>query len=218
MGGVSGVLLAYHAADADDDTSLGPCEVRFGAARGLGSRTERLLAADLVRPLAAAVGFAVRTPKGRGLVLRVLLATTADGASAGAEDRYEVELTPAAAPTAAPTAAVDVAVTGAGASDAGDEAPSAVLAGATADSTAPADSAAPDVTTAAPEAAAAVVETFDASEVECVGAVVLPVVEALAGQVRRNMGPPNTNSCRSAGHAGGWAHRCPPSASTRLCC
>jgi hypothetical protein len=191
MGGVSGVLLAYHAADADDDTSLGPCEVRFGAARGLGSRTERLRAADLVRPLAAAAGFAVRTPKGRGLVLRVLLATTADGAPAGAEDRYEVELTPAAAPTVAPTAAVDVAVA---ASDAVDEpSAAAVLAGATADSTAPAGSGAPDVTTAAPMAAAAVVETFGASEVECVGAVVLPVVEALAGQVRQSMGPPNAH-------------------------
>lgn len=182
-GGDSGVLVAYHTTAAADDEALPPCEVRFGAARGPNSRTERLLPEALVRPLAAAVGFVVRTPKGRGTVLRAHLAT-----AEGDEDRFEIELTPEITSPASAAAANVTSTKDDEGIEVGYTAPSAeaVLAGA---STGGADSGDGDAVAKSPvaedtAAAEAVIETFNASEVSCSGAVVLPVVEALTGQVR----------------------------------
>ena len=182
-GGDSGVLVAYDSGAASDGETLSPCEVRFGAARGSNSRTERFRAEDMVRPLAAAVGFAVRTPKGRGVVLRVHLA-----ASEGAEDRYEVELTPSVSPVKPPSSAAAKVASAEGEEglEDGYKAPSAeaVLAEAVSSADPGDEDALAKTPLTEDTAAVAVVETFNASEVSCTGAVVLPVVEALTGQVR----------------------------------
>jgi len=182
-GGDSGVLVAYHTTAAADGEALPPCDVRFGAARGPNSRTERFLPEALVRPLAAAVGFVVRTPKGRGTVLRAQLAT-----SDGDEDRFEVELMPEITSPASTAAANVTSAKGEEGLEVGYTAPSAeaVLAGAASDGTGSCDGNTVAQSPVAEDTAAAeaVVETFDASEVSCSGAVVLPVVEALTSQVR----------------------------------
>jgi hypothetical protein len=62
--GKTGVLLSHR---AEDDAH----QVRLGGARGEGSETIYVARKQLARTVRAAVGFAVRTPLGRGLVLEL---------------------------------------------------------------------------------------------------------------------------------------------------